>query len=31
MCNNEHLTGYDWKCLDLFVELFDNINWMNYD
>ena len=31
MCNEEHLTGYDWKCLDLFVELFDNINWMNYD
>ena len=30
-CNEEHLTGYDWKCLDLFVELFDNINWMNYD
>ena len=30
-CNDEHLTGYDWKCLDLFVELFDNINWMNYD
>ena len=29
--NEEHLTGYDWKCLDLFVELFDNINWMNYD
>ena len=30
-CNEEHLTGYDWKCLDLFVELFDNINWMDYD
>ena len=30
-CNKEHLTGYDWKCLDLFVELFDNINWMDYD
>lgn len=30
-CNDEHLTGYDWKCLDLFVELFDNINWMDYD
>ena len=30
-CNEEHLTGYDWKCLDLFVELSDNINWMNYD
>ena len=30
-CNEEHLTGYDWKCLDLFVELFDNINWMIYD
>ena len=30
-CNEEHLTGYDWKCLDLFVELFDNINWINYD
>ena len=30
-CNDEHLTGYDWKCLDLFVELFDNINWIDYD
>ena len=30
-CNEEHLTGYDWKCLDLFVELFDNINWIDYD
>ena len=30
-CNDEHLTSYDWKCLDLFVELFDNINWMDYD
>ena len=30
-CNEEHLTDYDWKCLDLFVELFDNINWIDYD
>ena len=31
MCNEEHLTGYDWKCLDLFVKLFDNIDWIDYD
>ena len=31
MCNEEHLTKHDWKCLDLFVELFDNINWIDYD
>ena len=29
-CNEELITEYDWNCLDLFTELFDNIKWMEY-
>ena len=31
MCVQHHLSEEVWKCLDLFVELFDNINWVKYD
>jgi len=30
-CNEGMITDGDWKCLDLFTELFDNIDWMEYE
>ena len=29
-CQEGMITEYDWNCLDLFTELFDNIDWMEY-
>ena len=31
ICDQNLINEEVWKCLDLFVELFDNINWMSYD
>ena len=30
-CEEGMITDNDWKCLDLFTELFDNIEWMEYE
>ena len=30
-CKEGMITENDWKCLDLFTELFDNIDWMEYE
>ena len=30
-CKEGMITDNDWKCLDLFTELFDNIDWMEYE
>ena len=30
-CQEGMITDNDWKCLDLFTELFDNIEWMEYE
>ena len=29
-CSEDLITENDWKCLDLFTKLFDNIDWMEY-
>ena len=29
-CQQDLIAENDWKCLDLFTKLFDNIDWMEY-